>query len=308
MQLHRPVLLEEVVELLKSRDGGIYVDCTVGLGGHSEKILTVAAPEGSVIGIEIDAESLALAEKNLSRFGKHFIKVRNNYKKLPGILDSLGIDAVDGILVDLGMSSYHVTQSSRGFSFQIDGPLDMRFDTDQEETAEKLVNELPEENLQRILEEYGEEKFGGKIARLIVARRREKRIERTSELSRIVLEACGQRRSKIHPATKTFQALRIAVNRELEGLSDFIRRAIERLKKGGRMAIISYHSLEDRIVKMSFRDLSSSCICPPALPVCGCGRETLVRLITRKPILPSRKELLENPRARSARLRVVERL
>jgi len=306
--LHIPVLVEEAVELLACTSGGIYVDCTAGTGGHSEKILQVAAPEGSVIGIEVDTESLALAAQNLSHFGKRFTEVRGNFKRLPEILDSLGVNMVDGILVDLGLSSFQLSQPSRGFSFLVDGPLDMRFDTSQGDTAEKLINKLPEGEIKRLLREFGEERLSGRIARLIVARREKQRIKRTSELSDIVLKAYGGRKTRIHPATKTFQAFRIAVNRELEELDSFIVKGMERLKKGGRFVAITFHSLEDRIVKETFRKLSSPCICPPALPVCGCGREKVITVLTHKPIVPSKEEIESNPRSRSAKLRAAEKI
>ncbi len=306
--MHIPVLLQEAVELLNCTSGGIYVDCTAGTGGHSENILNVSAPEGTVIGIEIDAESLALAERNLSRFGARFTAVRENFKRLPEILDSFGVAMVDGILADLGFSSFQLSQSSRGFSFQVDGPLDMRFDGSQAVTAERLINELPEADIRRILKEYGQEPLSARIARSIVERRNRQRIQRTIELSEIATKAYGNRKTKIHPATKTFQAFRIAVNRELEGLGEFIHKGIGRLRKGGRFAVISFHSLEDRIVKESFRALSSPCICPPDLPVCGCGRKKLITIKTRKPVIPTKEEIAQNPRARSAKLRAAERL
>lgn len=284
------------------------MDCTAGTGGHSENILNVSAPEGTVIGIEIDAESIALAERNLARFGKRFMAVREDFKKLPEILDSLGVAMVDGILADLGLSSFQLLQPSRGFSFQFDGPLDMRFDGSQALTAETLINELPEADIKRILKEYGEEPLSARIARSIIECRNKKRIQRTFELSEIALKAYGNRKTKIHPATKTFQAFRIAVNRELEGLGEFIREGIARLKKGGRFVVISFHSLEDRIVKESFRALSSPCICPPDLPICGCGRKKLIDIKTRKPVMPTKEETAQNPRARSAKLRAAERL
>ena len=306
--MHIPVLLEEAFEFLRCSRGGMYVDCTAGTGGHSGKILQVAAPEVSVIGIDIDAESLACARKKLACFGNRFTGVRGDYKELPEILDSLGVNMVDGILVDLGLSSYQLSQPSRGFSFQADGPLDMRFDQTSTEKAEKLVNELPEQDIRRILKDYGQERLCARIARLIVQRRTKNRIERTSELAEIAMKAYGSRKTDIHPATRTFQAFRIAVNRELEGLGDFIKKGTERLKEEGRFVAISFHSLEDRIVKTAFRDLSSPCICPPRLPVCGCGRKKMVTVLTRKPVLPSPEELERNPRARSAKLRAVERI
>jgi 16S rRNA (cytosine1402-N4)-methyltransferase len=307
---HIPVLLEEVLEALAPRRGGLFVDCTVGMGGHSEAILD-AGPEARVIGLDRDAESLDLARARLARFGERFLAVHSDYRDLTEVLarHAPGEHAA-GILADLGVSSHQLEEASRGFSFSHDGPLDMRMDRSTGSTAADLVNRLPEGELADLIYEYGEERASRRIARAIGRAREVARIETTARLAEIVARASGVPRHKqrVHPATRTFQALRIAVNRELDRLDEFLRDAVGALRApGGRLAVIAFHSLEDRIVKRGLKVLSGQCVCPPRIPVCGCGARRLVRVVTPKPIVPSEREVEANPRARSARLRVAER-
>ena len=305
---HVPVLLEESVQYLQCNSSGVYVDCTVGTGGHSERILNKTAPNGTLIGIDIDVESLTVAKERLFAFGSRFITAHGDFKKLPDILDSLQVGKVDGILADLGLSSFQLSDPSRGFSFQKEGPLDMRFNRNTGAPAQKIINEFSEKQIKQILKQLGEEKYYQSIARQIIKRRQKKRFEKTSELSEIVAKAYGKKRWKIHPATKTFQSFRIFINKELEGLDGFLEEAAKRLKKGGRLAVLSYHSLEDRIVKQTFKKLSSPCICPPSLPICGCEKKQVVNILTSRPITPGKDEMLKNPRSRSAKMRVVEKV
>ncbi len=285
---HEPVLLREVLEGLAVRPGGIYVDGTVGLGGHSEALLRASSPEGFLFGFEWDEESLRRAEKRLSGFRGRFKLIRANFAEAPDILRREGV-LVDGILLDLGLSSFLLEGSGRGFSFLREEPLDMRMDTRLSITARDLVNRLSYSQLVELLKNYGEEPRAERIARAIVEARKKKRIETSAELAALVVKTVRPRRRGEHPATLTFQALRLAVNRELENLERFLARAPEILKPGGRLAIISFHSLEDRLVKRAFR------------------ADPRLRVITRKPVRPTETEVKRNPRARSARLRVAER-
>lgn len=307
--LHRPVLVREVLENLKPDQGGLYVDCTVGGAGHSYEILRASSPGGRLIGLDQDADAIQAAAGRLAEFGDRVTLVRNNFADLPGVLDSLGVEQVDGVLYDLGVSSYQLDNPGRGFSYQQDAPLDMRMDREAGVTAGDLVNTLPEEELKKIIWQYGEERFAGRIASFIAREREKAPIDTTGRLVEIIKRAIPARfrREGPHPAKRTFQALRIAVNRELEILGDALRGMVGYLKPGGRACVISFHSLEDRIVKETFRDMSLSCVCPADFPACVCGRRSLVRVIRPGGITPSAAEIEENPRARSARLRVAEK-
>jgi 16S rRNA (cytosine1402-N4)-methyltransferase len=307
---HEPVLIREVLESLVLKPGGIYVDGTVGGGGHAQAILAATAPDGIVIGIDRDDDALSESARVLEAFGARTFLVKGNYADMKGILSRLGMERVDGIVLDLGVSSHQLETAGRGFSFTKPAPLDMRMDRDAPWTARELVNTADPRELKRILREYGEELQAGRIARAIVERRKAGPIETTDELAGIIASAMPARMShgRIHPATRTFQALRIAVNDELESLHRGIASGIDSLKEGGRFSVISFHSLEDRMVKDLFRDASRGCRCPPDLPVCACGGRPRLRVITRKPVRPGEEEVEHNPRARSAKLRTAERI
>ena len=307
---HRPVLLRETIELLRPEQGGLFIDGTLGLGGHSEAILE-AAGEARVIGIDRDREALKFATERLARFGERFRGVHANFREMARVAAELGAREVRGILVDLGVSSLQFDAADRGFSFRQDAPLDMRMDAESdEETAADLLAHLSEEEIARIIFEYGEERRSRRIARWIVEKReRGEPIRRTRELAELVARAVGWRKTEhIHPATRTFQALRIAVNRELEGLGEFVESAIDLLEGDGRFVAISFHSLEDRVMKQVLRRLSGHCECPPRIPVCVCGARRAVEVLIRRPITPSEIEIEENPRARSAKLRACRKI
>jgi 16S rRNA (cytosine1402-N4)-methyltransferase len=306
---HEPVLLREILESLNLKPGGIYVDGTVGGGGHARAILAATAPGGILIGIDRDDDALEEARQVLEPCGTHPILVKGNYADLAAILDRLGIGCVDGILLDLGVSSHQIETAGRGFSFTQSAPLDMRMDRDAPLTARELVNTADPREIKRILRDYGEEMQAGRIARAIAEHRQQAPIETTGELAAIVAAAmpAHMRHGRIHPATRTFQAIRIAVNDELGSLARGIASGIDRLKEGGRFSVISFHSLEDRMVKDLFRGASRGCTCPPDLPVCACGGKPRLRVITRKPVRPGEGEVERNPRARSAKLRTAER-
>src|SRR5262245_59212359 len=307
---HEPVLLEETISLLRPAPGGTFVDLTVGLGGHAEAILEASAPDGCVLGIDRDQEALAHATARLARFGDRFTPLHGDHREIGALLHGAGVFTVDGILADLGLSSLQLDDPDRGFSFQADGPLDMRMDPSTGPTAADLLATLPEREIRRILKVYGEEMLAGRIARALVLRRAKSPIQRTSDLRQIVERVAGPRARafRIHPATRTFQALRIAVNGEIDGLESLVHDAVSFLRKGARIVVLSFHSLEDRAVKRSLRALAERCICPPGLPVCGCGRENLVRLVSTRAARPSAEEIERNPRSRSARLRAAERI
>jgi len=306
---HEPVLLQEVLESLNLKPGGIYVDGTLGGGGHARGILAAASPDGILVGIDRDGDALAEAGRALAPFGRRAILVQGNYADLKDILAALGIGRVDGIVLDLGVSSHQLEAAERGFSFSKPAPLDMRMDRGATATARDLVNRADARELERILRDYGEEMLAGRIARAIVEKRKEGPIERTDELAGIIVSAMPARvrHGRIHPATRSFQALRIAVNDELAGLARGITSGIDCLAEGGRFSVITFHSLEDRMVKELFRDASRVCTCPSDLPVCACGGRPRLRVLTRKPVLPGRGETERNPRARSAKLRTAER-
>ncbi|MBK9376461.1 MAG: 16S rRNA (cytosine(1402)-N(4))-methyltransferase RsmH [Holophagales bacterium] len=307
LPVHVPVLLREVLEALRPERGGVYVDATLGLGGHAEAIL--AAGDGvRLVGIDRDPDALAFSRERLGRFGDRFVAVEGRHEELALHLDRLGLHEVDGVLADLGVSSMQLDRAERGFSFMKDGPLDMRMGASGP-TAADLVAELPAEELAKIFFEYGEEPRSRAVARAIVQARETAPIRTTGELRTLVAKAIGGRREEGRdPATRVFQALRIATNRELVELGRFLDDAIARLSLGARLAVLSYHSLEDRIVKDSFRDRSAGCSCPPSFPVCVCSRRRVLALVTRKPVRPSPEEVFDNRRARSARMRVAERV
>ena len=301
------MLLGEVLQALEPARGGLFVDCTLGMGGHAEAMLE-ASEAVRVVGLDRDAESLALASERLARFGGRFRAVHSDYRDLDEVL---GGETAAGILADLGVSSHQLDEAGRGFSFAREAPLDMRMDRSTGETAADLVERLSERDLADLIYEYGEEHRSRRIARAICREREREPIRTTTRLADVVARASGipRHKQRIHPATRTFQALRIAVNRELEGLDQFLERAVNVLEApGGRVAIISFHSLEDRIVKQTFNALSGQCSCPPGLPVCMCGARRLVRVLTRKPVVASEQEVDANPRARSAKLRAAERI
>jgi 16S rRNA (cytosine1402-N4)-methyltransferase len=308
---HRPVLLQESLELLRPSPGATVVDATLGPGGHAEALLELIGPEGRVIGIDRDPAAIAFARARLARFGDRFVAMLGDHRDLVELLHGIDVVVIDAVLADLGISSYQLDNPSRGFAFSTDGPLDMRLNPgSNEQSAADLVATLDAPALRDIIATWGEERLAGRIARAIVRERSKRAILTTGELSSLVERVAGPaaRRFRIHPATRTFQALRIAVNREIEGLPALVTGAVSLLRRGGRLAVISFHSLEDRAVKTSMLGLARRCICPPALPVCGCGREDVVRLITTRPVVPGPSENASNPRARSAKLRVVERL
>jgi len=308
MRIHKAVLLGKAIENLNLKEGSVVVDATLGAGGHSREILKRIGESGKLIVIDQDQEAIDDFKKSVAGDLRVSL-VKDNFSSLEGILGWLDIFSVDAILADLGFSSDQMEDGERGLSFLKDGPLDMRLDQTNELTAEKIVNEYSLENIEKILREYGEEQFARNIAKKICEARKEKRIEKTFELIEILNIAIPEKfkHGKIHFATKTFQALRIAVNQELEVLEKFIPVAIEKLNPGGRLAIISFHSLEDRIVKNIFRENARGCICPSDFPKCVCGHAAKIKIITRKPIAPSDLEVTENSRSRSAKLRVVEK-
>ena len=306
---HRSVLLDECIQALNIRPDGIYLDGTLGGAGHSLEICRRLIG-GHLIGVDRDTVALAAAEKRLRAHQSKITLVHDNFANLDGILSSLGLEAIDGMLFDLGVSSPQLDDGSRGFSYMTDAPLDMRMNRDDTLSAYEIVNNWPREELRRILFEYGEERYAPLIAAAIERVRSDHPIDTTQELVRVIKSAMPPQalREKQHPAKRSFQAIRIAVNDELSAVSRMMRTAISHLKPGGRLAVITFQSLEDRIVKNAMAEAAKGCICPPGFPVCVCGRTPQVRLISRKPILPSPQELEENPRARSAKLRVAEKL
>lgn len=306
---HVSVLLNECLEGLNIKENGIYVDGTLGGAGHSSEILKRLSKEGRLIGIDQDTDALKAAKERLKDYS-NVTFVHSNFSNIGNVLNNLNIDGVDGILMDLGVSSYQLDEGERGFSYMKDAPLDMRMNRENDFSAYNVVNEYSEEDLYRIIRDYGEEKFAKRIASFIVENRQEKNIETTLELVEIIKNAipAKARREGPHPAKRTFQAIRIEVNSELSILNKTIEDGVEKLNKGGRMAIITFHSLEDRIVKNKFRDLAVSCRCPKEFPVCVCGEKAKVKIISRKAIEPTKEEVEINPRSRSAKLRVIEKL
>ncbi len=294
---HQPVMVSEVLSILRVKEGGVFLDCTLGLGGHASAILSTSEPDGVVIGIDCDEDALEIAKKNLMRFKERFTGIYGNFKEADKILKELNINSVDGILLDLGFSSFQVDNPERGFSFMRDGPLDMRMDKNNPVTAEEVVNNYGERELERIIREYGEERYARRIAKKIVEMRRKFPIKRTLELVNIIesVVPAGRRRrhGAIHPATRTFQALRIAVNQEIENLRHFFSFALNIMKRGARIVVISFHSLEDRLVKLTFRQWA---------------KDGVFNILTPGIIRPSDREISANPRARSAKLRAGEKI
>ena len=309
-QEHRPVLLEEVIQQLRCTPGDIFVDGTVGGGGHARAILDKTAPGGRLVGIDWDEAALAKARFHLHSYSERLVLVRDNFARMGSILNRMQIQAVDGILLDLGLSSFQVDAAERGFSFSQRGPLDMRMDTRRETTAADLINTLTEEELTELIRKYGDERWSRRIARKIVKARAEAAMVTTDRLAQVVRSAIppDKRPRQLHPATRTFQALRLAVNGEIDNLRTFLQGALDWLRPGGRLAIISFHSLEDRLVKQTFTNWARSCRCPVHLPLCRCEGEPLARLVFKKPVVPSPEEIEANYRARSGRLRVVEKV
>lgn len=306
---HKSVLLYETVDSLKIRPDGIYVDGTLGGGGHASVVLSRLTGKGRLIGIDQDADAIAAASERLKEFGEQVTIVRSNYRNIRQVLEGLGIKKVDGIYLDLGVSSYQLDTAERGFTYREDAPLDMRMDQRNQTTAADIVNGYSEMELYRMIRDYGEDRFAKNIAKHIVMERQKAPITTTGQLVEIIRASIP---AKIrfeggHPAKRTFQAIRIELNRELEVLEETIDTMIDLLSPGGRLSIITFHSLEDRIVKIRFRTNENPCVCPPGFPVCVCGRKSRGRVITRKPILPSEEEIESNSRAKSAKLRVFEK-
>lgn len=307
---HKSVLLEETIDSLMVKPDGIYVDGTLGGGGHASEVCRRLGEGGRLIGIDQDADAIRAASERLKLYGDHVTVVRSNYVNIAQILSDLGIEKVNGIYLDLGVSSYQLDTAERGFTYRDENaPLDMRMDQRNTKTAADIVNTYTESDLYRIIRDYGEDKFAKNIAKHIVKRREEKPIETAGELTEVIKAAIPMkvRATGGHPAKRTFQAIRIELNQELEVLKNSIDTMIDLLAPGGKLSIITFHSLEDRIVKNRFRTNENPCICPPGFPVCMCGKKSKGKVITRKPILPSEVEMEENPRAKSAKLRVFER-
>lgn len=307
---HVSVLLEETVEALQIKPDGIYVDGTLGGAGHARQICQRLNDKGRFVGIDQDEEAIAVSTERLKEYGEKVSIIKSNYVQMKQVLQDLGIVKVDGILLDLGVSSYQLDNAGRGFSYMADAPLDMRMDRDQTVSAKDIVNTYPEAELARIIREYGEERYARSIARNIVKTRENRSIETTFQLVDIIRSSmpAKARNGKGHPAKRTFQAIRIECNHELEVLREALDEIVDLLNDHGRLCIITFHSLEDRIVKISYRRNENPCTCPPDFPVCVCGKKTKGKVITKKPILPSEKEQKENSRSQSAKLRVFERI
>ena len=306
---HKSVLLEETVDGLAIKPDGIYVDGTLGGGGHAFEVCSRLNEQGRFIGIDQDAAAIEAASERLRDFGEKVTIIRSNYCEMKSRLHEIGVDKVDGIVIDLGVSSYQLDTAERGFSYRVDAPLDMRMDQRQQLTAREIVNTYSEADLFRVIRDYGEDKFAKNIAKHIVIERQKAPIETTGQLNEIIRHAIPMKFQKTagHPSKRTFQAIRIELNRELDVLRESLDDMIEMLNPGGRICIITFHSLEDRIVKSAFRKNENPCICPSHFPVCVCGKVSKGRVITRKPILPGERELEENSRSKSAKLRVFER-
>ena len=306
---HSPVLLEECMEGLALKSGGVYFDGTAGGGGHSFEILRRTAPDGRLIGTDLDAEAIAAAGERLSPFAGRWSLHRTNFKNFRGVLGEEGVSLLDGVVLDFGVSSHQLDDPSRGFTYMTDAPLDMRMDASQEFSAYDVVNGYSEENLARILRTYGEERFARQIAAGIVRERKKAPVETTGRLSRIVEANIPWKFRQNGPCQrKTFQAIRIEVNGELDGLPEALEGLAKTLRKGGRICVLTFHSLEDRIVKNAFRNLEADCVCDKSLPVCVCGKRKEIEVITRKPLTASEEEMEKNPRSKSAKLRIAERV
>ena len=308
---HIPVMLKEAIHYLNCRPGKTYIDCTLGGSGHAKAICECIAPDGLLIGIDQDIDAIKNAHKALQSYSSYIHLFHGNFINLPQFLAQIKIDAVDGILLDLGLSLHQLENSGRGFSFQKDEPLDMRMDKRSADPAADLINNLPEDALGDIFKTYGEERWSKQIARSIVKQRRDKKIQTSRELAQIVSQAVHRRQSaaqRIHPATRVFMALRIAVNKELEVLQRFMDGVADWLNLRGRLCVMSFHSLEDRIVKQHIKAMEKGCICPPKVPECACGKKPLMRSLTKKVVRPGDDEVARNPMARSTRLRAAERI
>ena len=307
---HIPVLFHEIMDIMAPKAGEVFVDCTLGGGGHSRGFLERMGDDGRLIGIDQDTNALRAAQDNLAEFGERVTYVHSNYNNLDEILNQYAPDGVDGILFDIGVSSHQLDEKDRGFSYMQDAPLDMRMDQSRKFSAWDVVNTYSEDELHRIIKEYGEERWAKRIAKFIVDFRKDKPVDTTGELVDIIKRAIpkGAREEGSHPAKRTFQAIRIEVNDELGVLTRTISVAAKHLKKGGRLGIISFHSLEDRIVKEQFRYLASDCICPPELPFCQCDKVSEVKILTRKPVMATEEELAANSRSKSAKFRAVEKI
>lgn len=306
---HTSVLLEETIENLRVKPDGIYIDGTLGGGGHSYEVASKLGEKGKLIGIDQDEDAILAAGKRLEEFGSKVVIIRDNYCNIKNIIQNIGVEKADGIVLDLGVSSYQLEHAERGFSYKQDADLDMRMDVRQSLSAKDIVNTYPEMELYRVIRDYGEEQFAKNIAKHIVLARKETPIETTGQLNEIIKAAipAKMRQNGGHPSKRTFQALRIECNKELEVLKNSLDDMIQVLNPGGRLCIITFHSLEDRIVKTAFKRNENPCICPPDFPVCTCGRKPQGKVISRKPILPSKQEINENKRSKSAKLRVFER-
>ena len=307
---HITVLYDEVIRLLAPRPGGVYVDGTLGGGGHALGILQASSPDGMLLGFDRDAEALAAASRRLSSFGSRVRLFHENFTRLAETLANMGVGSIDGMVLDLGVSSHQLDTGERGFSFQQDAPLDMRMDATSGRTAADLVNTLPEQDLERIIRDFSEERWARRIAAVIVAERETAPILTTSQLANLVKRSIPRAKweARLHPATRTFQAFRIAVNEELDNLEAGLRTSVASLAGGGRLAVISFHSLEDRIVKNTFNELAKGCVCLKNIPRCVCGKVPVVKKLTGKPVVARPEEVAENPRSRSAKLRVIEKL
>ena len=302
---HIPVMLEACMRLMDPQSGGKFADGTLGAGGHSEAILKASSPDGKLISFDLDPVAIAIARERLEPYGDRVRIIQDSYVNLGRYAEE---NSLDGFIVDLGVSSMQLDRQDRGFSFLQDGPLDMRFSPEQPLTAADLVNQLPEEELARILWLYGEERKSRQIAAMICAERERNKIVTTAQLRDVILSAAGNSREKIHPATRSFQAIRIAVNGELDAVEAVLPAAVKALKPGGRLLVISFHSLEDRIVKNYFKTESKDCLCPPEQPVCTCGHKAVLRELTRHPVTADDEEIKLNPRARSAKLRAAVKI
>lgn len=306
-KFHTPVLIDQVLKYLINNSSGVYVDGTVGGGGHSIEILKKLAPTGSLIGIDVDDKALVHAKKKLGLFGERIILKQGNFAQIKNILSSSEISQVDGIFLDLGVSSHQIDTGERGFSFMASGPLDMRMSSETKTTAEEIINAFSEQDLERIFREFGEERKARYVAKVIVRERGNNQITTTQQLVKII-EPVFPFQYRIKSLARIFQAIRIAVNKELENLKIFLNQSLDLLKSGGRLVIIAYHSLEDRMVKEFFVRQANPCECPPGLPVCVCGKQPTIRILTKKIVQPTEQEIKANPRSRSAKLRAAEKI
>ncbi len=307
---HKSVLPAEVLRELNCSNGHTIVDCTLGGAGHSEKILEHIAPEGYVVGIDRDDTTIEAARVRLERFSRHFELYHGSFADVDRVLTEARVGLVDGFLLDLGLSSLQLDDPARGFSYQYDAPLDMRFDLEQGLTAERVVNEYPQDRLASLIKKYGEERWAARIAEFIVKNRKDQPLTTTGRLVAVIKDAvpAAARRSGGHPARRVFQALRIEVNAELEEIERALAAMPKWLRPGGRIVVISYHSLEDRLVKHFFREAATGCVCPPQIAICVCDRTPILRIVTNRPIVPNKEEIEANPRARSAKMRVAEKM